>query len=320
MKPMLAETWIPAKVKFPVIAQPKIDGVRALNMTGKLTGRSLKPFKNRYLTTQLSHSALIGFDGELAAERETHPDLCRLTSSATGTITGEPYVLWWLFDYVTVENKAVPYETRLLQLEDRIKELMGEQPLLFPHLRQIPSKLCHTMDELEEFDSRNLIAGFEGTCFRDPKGLHKQGRSSPTQGGLLRIKRFVDFEFRVHTILEGEENLNEAQINELGNTFRSSHQENKVANGMVGAMVGTVLADVRDVHDGDSSNEDKLLFRAGDEVKVSAGCLTHEQRRHYFINQNEFKSLIHKAKFFPKGIKDKPRFPTWQSFRNAEDM
>lgn len=312
MKPMLAETWIPAKVKFPVIAQPKVDGVRALNMTGKLTGRSLKPFKNRYLTTRLSHSSLIGFDGELAAERETHPDLCRLTSSATGTIGGEPYVLWWLFDYVTVENKAVPYERRLLQLEDRLKELMSEQPVLYSHMRMMRSKLVHTMDELEEFDMQNLMDGFEGTCFRDPKGLHKQGRSSPTQGGLLRIKRFVDFEFRVHTILEGESNENEAQINELGNTFRSSHQENMVANGMVGAMLGNVLADV---FDGDT-----LLFSKGQEVRVGAGCLTHDQRRHFFINQNEFKSLIHKAKFFPKGIKDKPRFPTWQSFRNAEDM
>lgn len=312
MKPMLAETWNPAKVKFPVIAQPKIDGVRALNMTGKLTGRSLKPFKNKYLTSQLSHSALVGFDGELAAELHTHPDLCRITSSATGTIEGQPYVLWWLFDYVTVENKLVAYEDRLLQLAQRVDEIKTHHPGLWPHLRLMPSRVCHSMEELEAYDTENLIAGYEGTCFRDPKGLHKQGRSSPTQGGLLRIKRFVDFEFMVHTIIEGEENQNEAQINELGHTFRSSHQENMVANGMVGAMLGNVLADV---FDGDT-----LLFSKGQEVRVGAGCLTHDQRRHYFNNQDEFKRLVHKAKFFPKGIKDKPRFPTWQSFRNAEDM
>lgn len=320
MKPMLAETWNPSKIKFPVIAQPKIDGVRALNMTGKLTGRSLKTFKNRYVTTRYGHSALIGLDGEMVAESHVHPDLCRITSSALGTIAGEPYVLWWLFDYVTIETKDEPYQSRLLMLEDRLKEIMHEAPELYPHLRIMPSKVCHTMEELEEYDAQNLLAGYEGTCFRDPHGKHKQGRSSPTQGGLLRIKRFVDFEFTVHTIIEGEENLNEAQINELGQTFRSSHQENKVANGMVGAMLGTVLADVFDVHDGDKHNEDKLLFRKGEEVKVSAGCLTHDQRRHYFNNQDEFKRLVHKAKFFPKGIKDKPRFPTWQSFRNAEDM
>src|ERR1017187_9328660 len=151
MKPMLAETWIASKVKFPVIAQPKIDGVRALNMLGELTGRSLKPFKNRYLTTQHSHSALIGFDGELAAESETHPAFCRLTSSATGSYEGEPYILWWLFDYITVDNKNAGYEHRLAQLTERVRHVQGEAPLLFNHLRVMPSKVCYNMVELEAF-------------------------------------------------------------------------------------------------------------------------------------------------------------------------
>jgi DNA ligase-1 len=311
MKPHLLDDWQPDKLVFPMIGQPKVDGVRALNLTGKLTARSLKPFKNRYLTSRFSHSALIGFDGEMAAERETHPDLCRMTTSATGTILGEPYVLWWLFDYVTVENRNAGYEHRMLQLTERVRQIAGEAPHLFPHLRIMPSRVLHSLEELEAYDEENLIAGYEGTVLCGADMPHKDGRA----GKKLfkwRIKRFVDFEFKVHTIIEGEENQNAAQVNELGNTFRSSHQENMVANGMVGAMLGTVLADVKD--------GDTLLFPKGAEVRVGAGCLTHDQRRHYFINQNEFMSLIHKAKFFPKGIKDKPRFPTWQSFRNAEDM
>lgn len=311
MKPHLLDDWQPDKLVFPMIGQPKIDGVRALNLTGKLTGRSLKPFKNRYLTTRFSHSALIGFDGEMAAESHVHPNLCRITSSATGTILGEPYVLWWLFDYVTVETKGLSYEERLKILQYRILNMEYEAPHLFPHLRIMPSRVLHSLQELEDYDTENLLAGYEGTVLCGPDMPHKDGRA----GKKLfkwRIKRFVDFEFTVHTVIEGEENQNAAQINELGHTFRSSHQENKVANGMVGAMLGHVLADV---FDGDT-----LLFSKGQEVRVGAGCLTHEQRRYYFQNQDEFKRLIHKAKFFPKGIKDKPRFPTWQSFRNAEDM
>jgi len=315
MKPSLADDWVESKLVFPIIGQPKIDGVRALNMTGKLTGRSLKPFKNKYLTTQLSHSSLVGFDGELAAQHHTHPDLCRITSSATGTILGQPYVLWWLFDYVTVETKHLPYEKRYDLLIARLTELNTMEGtslgLLASQLRVVPSRILRDLTELEEYDETNLLLGYEGTILRDPKAPHKEGRSGK-KPILWRIKRFVDFEFMVHTIIEGEANENEAQINELGHTFRSSHQENKVANGMVGAMLGTVLADVKD--------GDTLLFAAGSEVRVGAGCLTHDQRRHYFINQNEFMSHIHKAKFFPKGIKDKPRFPTWQTFRNAEDM
>jgi hypothetical protein len=311
MKPHLLDDWQADKLVFPMIGQPKVDGVRALNLTGKLTARSLKPFKNRYLTSRFSHSALIGFDGEMAAERETHPDLCRITTSATGTILGEPYVLWWLFDYVTVETRELPYVQRIDALIRAMLEVKDNHPDLHQHLRVMPSRVLHSLEELEAYDDENLIAGYEGTVLCGPDAPHKDGRA----GKKLfkwRIKRFVDFEFKVHTIIEGEENQNEAQTNELGHTFRSSHQENKVANGMVGAMLGTVLADVKD--------GDTLLFPKGAEVRVGAGCLTHDQRRHYFINQNEFMSLIHKAKFFPKGIKDKPRFPTWQTFRNAEDM
>lgn len=308
MKPHLLDDWQPDKLVFPMIGQPKVDGVRALNLTGKLTARSLKPFKNKYLTSRFSHSALIGFDGEMAAERETHPDLCRMTTSATGTILGEPYVLWWLFDYVTTETRDLRYVDRM----DCLRETIMEVPdYLRAHLRVMPSIVLNNLAELEAYDDGNLEAGFEGTVLCGMDAAHKDGRAGKK---LIkwRIKRFVDFEFRVHTIIEGEANENEAQINELGHTFRSSHQENKVANGMVGAMLGTVLADVKD--------GDTILFPKGAEVRVGAGCLTHDQRRHYFINQNEFMSLIHKAKFFPKGIKDKPRFPTWQTFRNAEDM
>jgi DNA ligase-1 len=313
MKPMLASDWIESKVKFPVIAQPKVDGVRGLNMFGTLTGRSLKKFKNVHVTNLLSHSALIGLDGEIAASSEIDPDLCRLTSSALGTIKGQPYVLWWLFDYVTPITRLLGYEQRFNVLLERMGEISVVHPNLGQHLRAMPRRICNTIEELEEFDLENLEWGFEGTCFRDANGLHKQGRSTPTEGGLLRIKRFVDFEFTVDAVIEGEENQNEAQTNELGHTFRSSHQENKVSNGMIGAMEGTVLNVVKD-------SSGNVLLQAGQRVRVSAGCLSHEQRLYYFANKLEFMSLIHKAKFFPKGIKDKPRFPTWQSFRSPEDI
>jgi DNA ligase-1 len=312
MKPMLAETWVESKVTFPKLVQPKIDGVRALNMTGKLTGRSLKPFKNKYLTSFFSHSALVGLDGEMAAEHQTHPDLCRITTSATGTIIGEPYTLWWLFDIVTPETRNLPYRTRLSLLSGRVSEIQRNFPQLGERLRIMPSFEVSSLEMLNDFDEKWLAEGYEGTILRDPEGVHKSGRSTVREGGLLRIKRFVDFEFVVNEIIEGEENQNLAQINELGHTFRSSHQENKVANSMIGAMVGRTLAVVKD--------GDKVLFEANQEVRVGAGCLTHDQRRYYFEHQDEFKAKVHKAKFFPKGIKDKPRFPTWQTFRDSVDI
>lgn len=312
MKPMLASDWDESKIRFPLLAQPKVDGVRALNMVGKLTGRSLKPFKNKFVTAKFGHSTLLGLDGEMAANHECHPDLCRLTSSALGTITGEPFVLWWLFDYIRPDTAELPYNNRLEALQAKLANMKSEGHPLAAHLRMMPTHYIRTKEELDDIDAKFLAAGYEGTIVRDPFGVHKQGRSTAREGGLLRIKRFLDFEFRVAEVLEGEENQNEAQINELGQTFRTSHQANKVANGMVGAMEGYVVSDVR--------QGQNLVLRAGQLIKVGAGRMTHDQRKQYFEDQDALKSMVCKGKFFPIGIKDKPRFPTWQSFRMDEDM
>ena len=117
----------------------------------------------------------------------------------------------------------------------------------------------------------------------------------------LRIKRFVEEEAYVLGIIEGEENQNEEQTNELGQTFRSSHQENKVPNGMVGSML------CRDI-------------KSGQEIVVGAGNMKHHERVHFFENQAQLLGKIIKYKFFPKGVKDKPRFPTYKCFRDKADM
>ena len=314
MKPMLASDWSEDKVKFPVIGQPKVDGVRALNLTGALTGRSLKTFGNRYVTQYFSQPELIGFDGEMAAQCETHPDLCRLTTSAMASHEGEPFLLWHCFDYITEETKDIPYRERLLTMDAKIRHLQEDPGLhrSVGHLRTIPWVILNNMDELLAYDEKNLDEGFEGTILRDPCGKYKQGRSTAREGGLLRIKRFLDFDCRVLGIEEGYTNGNAAQINELGKTFRSTHQSNMVANGMVGALNCQALEDVFDGQ--------KLVIQKDQVVKVSAGSMPHSDRDFFFKNQNMLLDRVIKAKFFPKGIKDKPRFPTYVSLRLTEDL
>lgn len=315
MKPMLASDYAEDKIRFPVIAQPKIDGVRALNMTGTLTGRSLKKHANRHVTGYFSHSSLAGFDGEMAAEQECHPDLCRLTTSALSTIDGAPWIMWHVFDYVTPETKSLPYEQRLVAMASRVAALKADPQLheLACHLQLIPSVMCASLEQLLEVDAVWLDMGYEGTILRDPQGLHKQGRSTVKEGGLLRIKRFIDFEVEVTEILEGVTNTNEAQTNELGLQFRSTHQENMVPNGMVGAMMGRVIKDILD-------SKGAVLFAEGSIVKIGAGSMTHEDRVRFFKEPSLLIGQIAKGKMFPKGVKDKPRFPTFQSIRSKTDL
>lgn len=312
MKFMLASDYQEDKLQFPLIAQPKIDGCRGGNFSGILTGRSLKTHANRFTTDYYSREEFAGFDGEFAAEHECHPDLCRLTTSALSTITGEPYTLWHLFDYVVPETALLGYLHRYQMLEERVRVLQETHPDLAAHLRVVPSHWCANLEELLALDEKWLDLGYEGTIIRKPEGKHKEGRSTVREGGLLRIKRFIDAEAKVLRIIEGEENLNPTQINELGRQFRSSHQENKVPNGMVGALECELIADV--------VNNGKVLFTKGQIITVSPGSMTHADRLRYFQHPELIVQQIIKFKFFPKGIKDKPRFPQFQTIRTASDL
>jgi len=295
MKPMLAHDYDESKVVFPCIIQPKIDGVRGLNMTGAFTGRSLKPPKNRWTVSLFSQPDLIGCDGELAAGPDNHPSLCRMTSSAVGTIEGEPAVVWHLFDLVRPDTAHLPYLDRYKMLCEHIAAVKDKNWVLSHRVTIVPMIICEDLARLRRQDELWLAHGYEGTIIRGVRNAHKQGRSTIREGGLLRIKHFVEAEARVLSLIEGNRNDNEAQINELGLTFRTSHQDNMEPNGMIGSMTCEDVA-------------------TGKHITVSAGCLDAEQRRHYF--ENPFLILDRKIiyKHFPKGVKDKPRFPTFKDF------
>lgn len=304
-KPLLAVNYDESKLVFPLGLQPKIDGVRGLNLDGNLTGRSLKPFANRYTTAFFSKPEYQGFDGELAANDERHPRLCHLTTSATSTILGEPFLLWHVFDYLTEKTINLSYEERYAYLREALSQRQDQR--LCGHLRIVPMYIVHNLKQLNDWDEQFLEQGYEGTILRNLAAKHKEGRSTIKGGHLLRIKRFIEEEAIVLSINEGNRNDNEAQINELGHTYRTSHQENKVANGMVGSMECRIIK---------SSD----LFTQGQRITVSKGEMTQEEATHYFEHPEKLIGQVIKFKHFPKGVKDKPRFPTFKSLRSMEDM
>ncbi len=300
MNPMLACDWVQSKVRFPCMLQPKIDGVRGLNIHGTLIARSKKEHANKHVTKLFTSLQLIGFDGELAANSETHPDLCRLTSSALRTVAGEPFVLWWIFDYVHPDWHNRRYIERYDHLRkriDHIQTLYHELPFA-QHLRAMPYRVAANMTELLDYEQECLAAGYEGICGRDPESVVKQGRCTAIEGGLWRIKRFVEDEAVVIEIKEGQRNDNEAQINELGKTFRTTHQENMVPNSQVGTLV--------------------CQHKTRGIINVSPGEMDVDTRKLYFVQPELILKKTITFKTFPKGVKDKPRFPTFKCIR--EDL
>lgn len=306
---MLACDAVEDKIQYPCIVQPKIDGIRSLHNDG-FRGRSLKPHANTYLSELFKPSFLAGYDGELIiGSCPTAEDLCRKTASlaSSGVTERTEHVTWHLFDNFLYPE--IPYEERIEIVFDHV-QLLRSQFGWEDHLEVIQSYHVSCKEELLATEEQMLNEGYEGVIVRGLKNPYKFGRSTVREGGLLRIKRFIESECVVIEIQEGESNDNIAQINELGYTYRTSHKENKVKNGMVGALICKALATVKDPQSG------KVLFNKGDIIKVSAGKMDHALRMQYFENQSLLIGKIITFKFFPKGGKDKPRFPTFKAIRS----
>lgn len=313
MKLMLATDMDLAKIKFPMIGMCKIDGVRGANIEGVLRGRSLKCHKNRYTTSFFSEFYFEGFDGELyVGENSAHPDLCRLTSSALGTYEGEPNINWAVFDYFGGGAIKEPYSVRLQMLKDYYSTALGLEK--FSKVKLVNYWTITSIEELEKFEDWALQEGFEGVILRSPDGMYKQGRATVRENTYLRGKRFIESEAIVDTFEEGSTNLNEAQINERGLQFRSSHKENKIPNGRIGVMYCKLTQDIID------PITKAKLFSKDEIVKVSPGKMTHEESEFYFKNPEKILGRLIKWKFFPRGMKDEPRFPNFQSFRLDTDI
>lgn len=310
MKPQLAEDAVLEKIKYPCWQQPKVDGVRAMNLQGTLTGRSLDPFKGYGITDYFSQDIFLGFDGEMiVGDDPASPDrLCSVTTGAMGRFKGVSVMAdlnWYVFDYIRPETLLLPYEGRYEALERRVRSLDH------PRIHLMPYGVVHSQAELEKVIALHLEQGFEGTITRNPNALIKQGRSDKLQQ-LLRFKPWADFEMLVTGVTEGSRNDNEAKINSLGRTERSSAMAGLVPNGQIGSIQGTIVEDV--VVNG------KLLFAKGLPVTAGSGEMTVEEATAWFKDQSQIVGHLAKIKHMTHGVKDLPRFPTFQSKRLKEDM
>lgn len=313
LKPQLAEDAVLDKVQFPCIVQAKIDGVRAMNLGGTLTGRSLDPFKGFGITNYFSRPEFLGFDGEMTlGDRPNCGErLCSLTTGAMGRfkdVTEMPDLHWWVFDLVTPETVALRYEDRHAALSRQIIKL-GH-----PRVHLVPSYVVDTAAHLAHNIAQFAAGGYEGTIIRNPHAPYKAGRATLKGQELWRVKPWADFEILVTGITEGQINGNEAKTNTLGRTERSSAKIGMVPNGQVGSIQGTMLADFYDPVTG------KLLFAKGLPVTAGSGEMSVAEAADYFSNPHKIIGHIAKVKTMTHGVKDLPRFPTYVSHRLPQDM
>lgn len=294
-KPFLACDVDFSKLKFPIWGLRKIDGVRMLNVDGKAVGRSLKPHANKHTTQEFSKEIYEGYDGEVTFGFIQGDSLCRDTTSVLNRIEGSPDVVWNIFDYIPTHLQDKPYKERYKALEKHWAILPDKR------IKIVPYTVINSIEEAEAFYQESLDLGYEGAIYRDPEAPHKSGRCTAKEAAYVRAKPQSDKEAIVLELVEAMENQNEAKINELGHTERSSHKENKVGKGMVGMLV------CKDV-------------TTGMVIDVGAGKMIHAEREYYWKNPSEIVGKYIKYKSMDVGVKDKPRFARFMSIRAESDM
>jgi DNA ligase-1 len=317
MKPQLADDAVVEKMQYPVIFQPKIDGVRALNLTGQLTGRSLDPFPGYGVTEYFSRSEYRSLDGEMVLGTDPRAEgLCNTTTGALAAFKGVTHMAdfhWWLFDYCNDDLAHLPYSDRYSLLEDWLHDL--ERKGLAERLHIVPYTICHNPDEFNAAVERALDEGYEGGIGRNPRAAAKQGRPGTKEQQLVRVKPWTTSEIMVTRLIEGETNTNEKKLNTLGKTERSSAKAGKVPNGEVGAVEGYLLSDVYHPF-----NKTKLLFPKGKVVQVGSGKMTKKQAKEFFENPDLIVGKPSIVKHLAHGIVDNMRMGTWESLRLPQDM
>jgi DNA ligase 1 len=288
-KPMLAGKCERFEaLRFPLLATPKLDGIRCLKVNGQALTRSFKPVSNRFIRDWIETHLPDGLDGELIVKGTTFNE----TAGHVGRESGEPDFTFAVFDYVS-EGVDLPYACRMQELA-RLPDFARVDKVL-------PEELRH-LDDLLAYEERCVAEGYEGVMIRTPGSPYKCGRATEREGWLLKIKRFEDAEAVVIDTYEGMSNLNPAEKDAFGRTKRSSAQAGKVGRGELGGFV------VKSLDTG-------IEFRVGyNHVVGGINRVTLWEQRHTLPGR------LVKFKHQPSGAKEAPRFPKFIGFRDVWDL
>jgi len=288
-KPLLAIEHTKVKVqKFPYYLSEKLDGIRCIVFGGIGYSRSLKFIPNKFIQEYFAKYAdiLEGFDGELIVGHKNAPDVFNKSTSGVMRETEEPNFTFWVFD----KYYPADYTSRI-----------GKIPNELPHrVKFLPQYYVENQEEVNKLEGQFLAQGAEGVMLRDPHSAYKFGRSGTKNPELQKVKRFVDNEFEIIGYEPKYHNANEAKINELGRTERSTAKAGMVALDTMGALI--------------LQTEKGLVFTCG-------SGFTDELRDTLWFQRGELKGKLAKIKYFEVGNGySVPRFPVFIGIRSEGDM
>jgi len=232
LRPQLAASDVPdiyTEVSWPKIIQPKLDGICCLAVNGQAYSRTMKLIPNQYVQKVFKELNLHGTHGELMVHGDFND-----VQSAIMREEGEPDFYYVIYDKWNSEDH---YGFRKAHLEQFYVENIWEKGGYEKHIHLIKSFYVTNPTECEDKLEQYINLGYEGGILRCPHSLYKQGRHTLKSQGLLKLKKFYDDEAIIIGYEEKMTNENEKVKDERGYSKRSSHKENMVPAGVLGALI-----------------------------------------------------------------------------------
>lgn len=293
-KPMKAATLnclseIPEKWWSNLRQDIKLDGIRAFVENGVVLSNSRKPIPNRWIQEFFGRPEYEGIDGELICGPPNAEDVYLKSYSAVMTIEGEPDVTLHGFD---IMQQDTYFDVR--------REILQEKSASLERLLAVHGTQPRDREEAEEFHLEILSNGYEGSMFRLLQSGYKFGRSTLKQGWLMKYKPMDFIEAVICGYAPLLRNMNEATVNEMGYTARSSHRSNMEADDLLGSV--EVLVPGYD-----------LPGRVGSGFDLA-------DRERLWAEKEDLIGRIVRIRYFPIGIKDRPRHPIFKGFRSLSDL
>lgn len=292
-KPLLAVDS--DKVKnppLPCLVSAKLNGIRCIVFGGVAYSRSLKPLPNKMIQewAKANQGALEGLDGEIIAGDDIYAyDALNRSTSLVMAFDKVGKFNFCVFDCYDAE---ITYQTRYLSIA-------GSDIESIPNVLLVKHELCFTEDHVNHYEAYYKNLGAEGLMRRNLEGQYKCGRSGTKNPELMKIKRFVDAEFKIIGYEEKMHNANEATTNELGRTARSTCKENLVPMGTLGA----------------------LILETTEGKPFNCGTGFDDATRDYLWSiRLTLPGQYAKIEYFPEGMQDVPLLPVFIQIRNPIDM
>lgn len=287
-------------VTFPKLASYKLDGIRMAKYAGQDRTKSGKPVPNKYTSNWIRENLPDGWDTEMILGQANDEGVYSRTYSAVMSHEGEPEITFYAFDICDDLNN---YKTeRIAGMAEKYDRLPLDVQKRIVLVQQM---WINSQEELDAHYDSALALGYEGLILCDPQGLYLYGKSSPLQQTQLKLKPDEDEEATITGVYEGLTNNNQTFTNEVGETKRSTHAENKTPNGRLGGF--NCVKDGVSFNVGPGKLKHSELVTLWNEHLANPGC--HNGRIIKYAHLG-YGTMANGA----------PRHPRWIGWRGPVDM